>query len=175
MTDSTWEQLRQRISSNIAKDSLPGAIRAAVNVIMPKIMNLNAQQGSVLQKFGRYAAKITRMYERGVLTDADLQRYVVNPKDFSRDEYLELIGDEFRETLKKAQAFIDSRKPLYQQLHEYTITDENGKSIPYDRIFIDQWEKDLSDIKGDSKREETKQPAGTRAPSTQKNKKVQYE
>jgi hypothetical protein len=175
MTDSTWEQLRQRISSNIAKDSLPGAIRAAVNVIMPKIMNLNAQQGSVLQKFGRYAAKITRMYERGVLTDADLQRYVVNPKDFSRDEYLELIGDEFRETLKKAQAFIDSRKPLYQQLHEYTITDENGKSIPYDRIFIDQWEKDLSDIKGDSKREETKQPAGTQVPSTPKKKKVKYE
>jgi len=175
MTDSTWEELRQRISSNIAKDSLPGAIRAAVNVILPKIMNLNAQQGIVLQKFGRYAGKIARMFERGVLTDADLTRYVVNPKDFSRKEYLELIGDEFTDNVKKAKSFISSRKTLYQPLKEYTIKDADGNYISYDRIFIDQWDKELKDVTGkhndteqsvDTKQPEvTKQPAGTPAPA----------
>jgi hypothetical protein len=181
VTDDEWESLRHYISTNLANESLPGIFRALGNIASSRlnITKLPANLGRALAKFGRYAGKVTRMYERGVLTDADLKRYVANPKDFSRADYLALIDDDLNDAVKNARSFLDSRETIYIPLKKYIIRDADGNAIKdadgnyisYDQVILKQWAKELDDVTGkrndhtDTQSTGTKQSVGTSAPA----------
>jgi len=149
MTDAEWESVRGYVAKEAAAKSLRDVLGAVVNLAMPAVVNLNTPEGRALQKFGRYAGRITRMYERGVLTDEDVKRYVVSPKNFSRKNYLKLLEDDFADSYKKASKHITAARNLYKPLDKYTYPDDEGKAQSYVQLTLNQWEDELNAIKSD--------------------------
>ena len=163
MTDAEWESVRGYIAKEAAAKSLRDVLGAVTNLAMPAVVNLKTPEGRALQKFGRYAGRITRMYERGVLTDEDVKRYVVNPKNFSRKNYLKLLEDDFNDGYKKASKHINAARNLYKPLDKYTYPDDEGKAQSYVQLTLSQWEDELNAIKSDYTKQlkNTEQPADT--------------
>ena len=179
ITNEEWSELRNYIAKNLAGESLPGLFRALWHIASTplNLTKLPANLGQAIAKFGRYAGKIARMYERGVLTDADLTRYVVNPKNFSKIDYLAIIDDDLAEAVQNARSFLTSREPVYIPLKKYIIRDAEGNAIKdadgnyisYGQVILDQWSKELDNITGGhdkaKKSEATKQPEVTKQPA----------